>query len=214
MVKLSKTSKLGTFSWSLQALETCPGSVGKDGQLVAACSGCYATTGMYNFPGVKAPRAANKEDWQRDEWVTDMVAALKKQTHFRWFDSGDMYSLGLAEKMLAVMTATPNTRHWLPTRMYKFPKFAAVLDAMQQLPNVMVRFSSDAVDGTFESYHGSTIIPAGAPVPEGVKVCTAPEQDGKCLSCRACYNKDVAVIGYVAHGKKMAKVIRLAVVAA
>jgi hypothetical protein len=213
MVKLSKTSKLGTFSWSLQALETCPGSVGADGQLVAACSGCYATTGMYNFPGVKAPRAANKEDWQRDEWVTDMVAALKKQTHFRWFDSGDMYSIGLAEKMLAVMTATPNTKHWLPTRMYKFPKFHAVLAAMQALPNVMVRYSSDSVDGTFGAGHGSTIIPAGAPVPAGVTVCTAPEQGGKCLSCRACYDKSVAVIGYVAHGKKMAKVIRLAVAA-
>ena len=214
-VKLSKTSKLGTFSWSLQAIETCPGSVGADGQLVAACSGCYATTGMYNFPGVKAPRAANKEDWQRAEWVADMVVALKKQTHFRWFDSGDMYALGLAEKMLAVMTATPNTRHWLPTRMHKFPKFAAIIAAMQALPNVMVRPSSDAVDGTFtKGVHGSTILPEGMPVPEGVKVCTAPEQGGKCLSCRACYNKDVAVIGYVAHGKKMAKVIRLAVVAA
>jgi hypothetical protein len=213
MVKLSKTSKLGTFSWSLQALETCPGSVGKNGQLVAACSGCYATTGMYNFPAVKAPRASNKEDWQRAEWVQEMVYALRKQTHFRWFDSGDMYSLELAEKMLKIMTLTPGTKHWLPTRMYKFPKFAKVLDAMQQLPNVMVRFSSDAVDGTFESYHGSTIIPAGTPVPAGVTVCSAPDQGGKCLECRACYAKDVAVIGYVAHGKKMAKVIRLAVAA-
>jgi hypothetical protein len=215
MVKLSKTSKLGTFSWSLQAVETCPGSVGANGQLVAACSGCYATTGMYNFPAVKAPRAANKEDWQRAEWVTDMVQALKKQTHFRWFDSGDMYSLDLAEKMLQVMQQTPGTRHWLPTRMHKFPKFAKVIKDMQALPNVMVRPSSDAVDGTFtKGVHGSTILPEGMAVPEGVKVCTAPEQGGKCLSCRACYNKDVAVIGYVAHGKKMAKVIRLAVATA
>jgi hypothetical protein len=147
--KVSKTSKLGTFSWSLQAIETCPGSVGKDGQLVAACSGCYATTGCYNFPGTKAVRADNKAAWQEADWVEVMVAKLKKQTHFRWFDSGDLYSLALAEKVLAVMQATPHVKHWLPTRMYKFPKFAAVLDKMQQLANVMVRFSSDAVDGTF-----------------------------------------------------------------
>jgi hypothetical protein len=211
MIKLSKTSKLGTFSWSLQAVETCPGAVGDNGQLVAACSGCYATTGMYNFPGVKAPRAANKEDWKREGFVVDFITALRKQTHFRWFDSGDMYSLELAEKMLAIMVGTPNTKHWLPTRMHKFPKFAKVIAAMSALPNVMVRPSSDAVDGTFtKGVHGSTIIPAGTPTPAGVTVCTAPEQGGKCLSCRACYDKSTAVIGYVAHGKKMAKVIRIA----
>lgn len=211
MVKLSKTSKLGTKSWSLQALETCPGSKMTNGDLVAACSGCYATTGMYHFGAVKAVRADNKKDWQRDGWVADMIQALRKDSHFRWFDSGDMYSLELAEKMLAIMVATPNTKHWLPTRMYKFPKFAKVLAAMQALPNVMVRPSSDAVDGTYTAgVHGSTIIPAGAPVPAGVKVCKASEQDGKCLDCRECYSKDVPVIGYVAHGRKMAKVIRIA----
>lgn len=214
MLKLSKTSKLGTKSWSLQAIETCPGSVGKDGKLVAACSGCYATTGMYHFGAVKQVRADNKEDWKRDGWVADMVAALRKDGYFRWFDSGDMYSMELAEKMLAIMESTPGTKHWLPTRMHKFPKFQAIIARMQALPNVMVRPSSDAVDGTFTpGVHGSTIIPAGAPVPAGVKVCKAPEQDGKCLDCRECYSKDVPVIGYVAHGKKMAKVIRLAVAA-
>ena len=213
MVKLSKTSKLGTKSWSLQAIETCPGSKGADGNLVPACSGCYATTGMYHFGPVKAVRADNKQDWQRDGWTNDMVAALSKDKHFRWFDSGDMYSLELAEKMLAIMVATPNTKHWLPTRMYKFPKFQAVLKAMAALPNVMVRNSSDAVDGTYtKGVHGSTIVPSADTAPDGVSVCPAYSQGGKCLDCRACYDKSVAVIGYPAHGKKMAKVIRLAVV--
>ena len=212
MNKVSKTSKLGTKSWSLQAVETCPGSVGPDGQLVPACSGCYATTGCYNFPDTKAVRADNKAAWQEDSWVATMIQELKKQTHFRWFDSGDMYAIGLAEKMLQVMQATPATKHWLPTRMYKFPKFQAIIAKMQALDNVMVRPSSDAVDGSYtKGVHGSTIIPAGAPVPAGVTVCQAPEQGGKCLSCRACYDKTVPVIGYIAHGKKMAKVIRLAV---
>ena len=211
--KISKTSKLGTLSWSLQALETCPGSLSAAGVLVDACSGCYATTGCYNFPDTKKVRADNKKAWKEADWIQLMVKALQKQTHFRWFDSGDLYSLALAEKVLAIMAATPNTKHWLPTRMYKFPKFHNVLAAMQALPNVMVRYSSDAVDGTFGAGHGSTIIPAGAPVPAGVTLCHAPAQGGKCLDCRACYDKSVAVIGYQAHGKKMAKVIRLAVVA-
>lgn len=213
MVKLSKTSKLGTKSWSLQAIETCPGSVGTDGQLVPACSGCYATTGMYHFGAVKAVRADNKADWQRDGWVADMVAALKKDKHFRWFDSGDMYAIQLAEKMLAIMAATPNTKHWLPTRMHKFPKFQAIIAKMAALPNVMVRPSSDAVDGTYtKGVHGSTILPNGMAA-EGVHTCPAYNQGGKCLDCRACYDKSVEVIGYPAHGKKMAKVIRIAVAA-
>lgn len=215
MNKLSKTSKLDNIlSWSLQAIETCPGSVGTDGALVAACSGCYATTGCYNFKGTKAVRADNKQAWQDAEWVGTMTNALAKQRFFRWFDSGDMYTTALAEKMLAVMMATPNTKHWLPTRMHKFPKFQSIIAKMAALDNVMVRPSSDAVDGTYtKGVHGSTIIPAGAPVPAGVKACTAPETNGKCNGCRACYDKAVPVVGYIAHGRKMAKVIRLAVVA-
>ena len=120
MIKLSKTSKLdGIQSWSLNALETCQGS--KDlvtGELVPACQGCYATTGNYRFPNVRAPRDFNKEDWKRDSWVSDMVMALDSSRYFRWFDSGDMYDLRLAEKILEVMKLTPWVKHWLPTRMH------------------------------------------------------------------------------------------------
>lgn len=211
MIKLSKTSKLdGILSWSLQAIETCPGAIGANGALVAACSGCYATTGNYNYPNVKAPRAFNKQDWQRDEWVNEMVASLDSSRYFRWFDSGDMYALGLAEKILQVMQRTPWCKHWLPTRMHKFPKFAKVLQEMQALDNVMVRPSADSVDGTFETWvHGSVIIPDADNAPNGVTVCEAYQRGGKCDGCRACWDKNVATIAYPAHGVKMAKVIRI-----
>ena len=210
MIRISKTSKLdGILSWSLQALETCPGSIGQDGALVAACSGCYATTGNYNYPNVKAPRLSNKEDWARDGWVADMVQALDSSRYFRWFDSGDMYAIGLADKMLEVMEATPWCKHWLPTRMAKFPKFAKVIAKMQALPNVMVRFSSDSVSGEFDSQHGSVIIDNPEALPDGATLCEAYANDGKCNGCRACYNKDVPVIAYPAHGVKMRKVIRI-----
>ena len=96
-VKLSVTSKLdGIKSWSLQALDTCPGSKAADGTLVPACSGCYATTGNYLFGNVKAPREHNRQDWQRDDWEFDMVMALLDEDYFRWFDSGDLYEIGRA----------------------------------------------------------------------------------------------------------------------
>lgn len=214
--RLSVTSKLdGIRSWSLQALDTCPGSVASHGGLVDACKGCYATQGNYRFSNVKAPRAHNRADWQEFDWVDAMVHALRVDTHFRWLDSGDLYALELAQKVLQVMERTPWVQHWLPTRMHKFPKFRPVLEAMQALPNVMVRPSSDAVDGTYtRGVHGSTIVPTPDAAPEGVTVCHAYAHDGKCNGCRACYSKDVAVIAYPAHGKAMAKVIRLSVVPA
>lgn len=210
MLKLSKTSKLdGILSWSLQAIDTCPGSVGDNGKLVPACSGCYATTGNYNYPNVKAPRIHNREDWQRDAWVADMVQALDSHRYFRWFDSGDMYSIGLAEKILQVMKATPWVKHWLPTRMAKFEKFKPVLDAMQALDNVLVRFSADTVDGTHTDAHGSIIVPTADDVPDNATLCEAYSREGKCSGCRACWDKTVKVIAYPAHGKKMAKVIKI-----
>lgn len=210
-IRISTTSKLdGIRSWSLQALDTCPGSVSSPGVLVDACKGCYATTGNYRYPNVKAPRLENREDWQRIEWCDDMVKALDKDRFFRWFDSGDMYTLGLAEKILEVMQRTPWCSHWIPTRMHKFPKFRSVLRDMQALPNVMVRFSSDSVRGEYvKGLHGSVIVPDAETLPDGVSLCGAYSREGKCGGCRACWNKDVAVIAYPAHGKKMAKVIQI-----
>jgi hypothetical protein len=209
--RISVTSKLdGIRSWSLQALDTCPGSIESPGVLVDACRGCYATTGNYVFANVKAPREHNRIDWQRMEWCDDMVAELAKDTHFRWFDSGDMYSLGLAEKMLEVMQRTPWVKHWLPTRMHKFPKFALVLRAMSQLDNVMVRPSSDSIVGEYiPGLHGSVIVPDSRVNPDMVTLCRAYENEGKCNGCRACYDKAVPVIAYPAHGAKIGKIIRI-----
>ena len=215
MVKISVTSKLdGIRSWSLQALDTCPGSKDKSGELVAACSGCYATTGNYRYPNVKAPREHNRSDWQRNNWVFDMVTELANDRYFRWFDSGDMYSIDLARKIYMVMQATPHVKHWLPTRMYKFKKFQAVIALMRQLPNVVVRASSDSITGDVltDQKHSSTIA-SSFDDRDDISVCKAYEHGGKCSGCRACWDASVAIIGYVAHGQKMAKVIKLAVAA-
>jgi hypothetical protein len=210
MVKLSKTSKLdGILSWSLQAVDTCPASKNPDGTLVPACAGCYATTGNYNYPNVKAPRLFNREDWKRAEWVQDMVQALDSSRYFRWFDSGDCYDIRLAEKILQIMTLTPWCKHWMPTRMHKFEKFKSVLDAMNSLDNVVVRFSSDSINGGLVAGAYTSTIVASVEMAGTAVACRAYESEGKCNGCRACWNKAVDVVAYIAHGKKMQKVIRL-----
>ena len=210
MLRISVTSKLdGIRSWSLQALETCPGSI-ENGSLVDACKGCYATSGNYRYPNVKAPRIENKDDWKRDSWVDDMVKELDKDRFFRWFDSGDVYAVELAEKMLKVMQLTPWVKHWLPTRMHKFAKVQRILKAMDSLPNVKVRFSSDSIVGEYiPGLHGSVIVPDSRVDPSQVTLCKAYENNGKCSGCRACYDKTIQVIAYPAHGKSMMKIIRI-----
>ena len=206
--RLSKAGKMPCRSWSLQAVDTCPGARKSNGELVDACLGCYATTGNYNYPNVKAPRIHNREDWKRKEWVSEMVEEIdSNDRYFRWFDSGDIYHTKLAEKIYAVCAATPHCQHWIPTRSHKFKKFKSVLAALDSLPNVKVRYSSDSILGEYTpGLHGSTIMPEGHE-DSSITKCEAYERGGKCGSCRLCWNKDIDVIGYVQHGQKMKSVM-------
>jgi hypothetical protein len=181
---------------------------------VDACKGCYAIQGNYRFPNVKAPRESNQKDWKRGAWVADMVAELDNDRYFRWFDSGDMYSLKLAEKILEVMKSTPWVKHWLPTRMHKFKKFHSVFAQMEALPNVVVRYSSDSVTGEVIAGRNTSTIVASLDSGNGnLTVCESSTRAGKCGPCRACWNQEVAVVAYPAHGKKMLKLINLKEVA-
>lgn len=204
---LSNTSKMPCPSWSLEAVTHCPGSRGSDGELVPACRGCYATDGFYRMPAAINKRAFNAADWKRKEWVRDMVAAIGSAPYFRWFDSGDMYTVRLARKIEQVIARTPDTLHWLPTRMHKFAKFGMVLADIESLPNATVRYSSDSVRGeTIAGECTSTIVP-DAESATSATICRAYERGGKCGDCRACWDRSVPVVAYVAHGRKMARVI-------
>jgi len=204
-IKLSKASKMPCRSWSLQALDTCPASRDASGNLVPACSGCYAIGGNYRFPNVKAPRLHNRDDWKRDDWVDDMVRELDNDRYFRWFDSGDIYDVRLARKILEVCERTPWVKHWIPTRMHKFQKFTLVLARLNRLPNVVLRLSSDSITGETISGDNTSTIATVDSVPDGAVVCEAYTRDGKCADCRACWDKSVPVIAYIGHGKTMVK---------
>ena len=79
---------------------------------------------------------------------------------------------------------------------------------MMKLDNVVVRLSSDSVTGEIINGLTMSTIFSDA-VPDGAFECKAYENAGKCNGCRACYNKDVQVVAYKAHGVKMAKVIKI-----
>ena len=207
MIRFSKAGKVPCRSWSLQALDTCPASRDQYGELVPACKGCYAVGGNYRFKNVKSVREENRKDWRRVDWVQDMIDELDVDRYFRWFDSGDIYSIKLAEKILEVCTATPWVKHWIPTRMYKLGKFRPILERLNALPNVVVRYSSDGVNG--ETIDGaefqSTIISNATKLNSSFKMCQAFQHGGKCLKCRACWSKENKIIAYMGHGASMIK---------
>lgn len=208
---ISKTSKMSCHSWSLQAIEHCPQAFDRMGQLVDACRTCYATDGNYRFKNVKAVRAKNAIEWQEANWVGKMTRLIYDLPHFRWFDSGDMYHIDLAEKIYQIMQATPHTRHWMPTRMHKDVTFLPTLTKMQQLPNVVIRLSSDSLTGELVQFDWpttSTIIPRKEYARNGVFVCPAPEQQGMCQNCRACWSKNAPVIAYIGHGRQYRKTLQ------
>lgn len=188
----------------MTAGQTCPGSKDASGNIVDACSGCYAKGGNYRFKNVRDVRDRNMLEWQHANWVNDMIGEIGAAKHFRWFDSGDIYHLDLANKIELVIAGTPGTRHWLPTRSYKNAKIAAVLNRIDKLPNAVVRRSSDEINGKFVAgLHGSTIIPKPG-YPTAAKECKAGTAvNHKCNGCRDCWDKQVATIAYIAHGRSM-----------
>jgi hypothetical protein len=119
-----------------------------------------------------------------------------------------LYSVKLAEKIKLVIELTPWVNHWLPTRSYKFKKFSKVLNDIQALPNAVVRYSSDSVTGEIiPGETTSTIVPTPEHAKKSMTLCKAYENQGKCGTCRQCWDKSVKVIAYAAHGKAMSKVV-------
>jgi len=200
--KFSGTSKMPCKSWSLPAIETCPGSVGKDGSLVPACRSCYATKNFYKMEPAKNLRSHNLADWKRAGWVEAMVQEIQKKKFFRWFDSGDIYDPLLAKKIFLVCYLTPTVIHWIPTRSFKIPAIALELKELELLHNVVVRKSSDSTTGeTIKGKNTSTILQSSKDFKPkmGSVLCRAFERSGKCGKCRACWNPKVEVVYYVKH---------------
>lgn len=210
---ISVVSKLdGIKSWSLMSRETCPGSIGPDGDLVEVCRGCYAgpNVGNYRFSNVKKARRENKKAWEKDWWVDEMVSELEGEKYFRWMDSGDCYCVDLAVKILDIIRKTPDTSHWLSTRSYKIPEIKEVLEEMKKEDNAYIRYSADRIGEYKKGLYGSVVIPYyNYFKKKEVHECQAyKEENGNtCNGCRKCWS-DQEVIAYIAHGRPMSKILK------
>ena len=189
---LSKPSKMPGFSYNLPASKCITGS-----KLVnvknSVCSGCYALKGRYRFSNVKNAMQRRLDSIDHPLWIQAMAASIldTKTEFFRWHDSGDLQSLDHLKKIFEVCNLTPSIQHWLPTRE------ASIIGCISpdQVPkNLIIRLSAHKVDGK-----AATFWPWTSTVVTSEKTCPAAEQGNKCLSCRACWNRDVKNVAYGKH---------------
>ena len=91
-----------------------PASSCQTGQILALvedtpCHKCYALTGRYRFPNVKAALARRLKSLTHPRWVEAMTVLVKGKKHFRWHDSGDIQSVDHLKKIFEVCNNTPGT---------------------------------------------------------------------------------------------------------
>ena len=188
---MTRTSKMPGLSYSLPAWEC---QVGSKLRAVkgSVCSGCYALKGNYTrYPAIKAAQYYRLQALKHPQWIPAMVAQIKRQKYFRWHDAGALQSVEHLKNIFEVCKQTPGTSHWLPTREHGL---LALMDPAVVPKNLMIRISATKVDGRAPSWW-----PWTSTVSTQSKTCPAPDQGGKCKSCRACWSRDIQNVTYAKH---------------
>ena len=195
---LSDTSKMPGRSFGL------PTSACKTGSKLALlegsiCSSCYANKGFYKtFAHVVVPAQQRRlEAFDHPDWVDAMVKSLDKEKWFRWFDSGDLQSSEMLLKIFEICRRTPKTNHWLATRERSFVREALIHSDVPD--NLCIRVSATYPDVPVKPIRGVNSANVHDKKDPVGFVCNAPENNGKCDTCRACWDKRVETVSYHKH---------------
>ena len=182
-------------------LAQIPGSV---------CHGCYALKANYLYPSVQIAHDKRISGIANPGWTGAMVTLLLAAHEsgkgrngpiasgwHRWHDSGDLQSVEHLTKICAVAALTPKIKHWLPTRelgiVKAYEKQGGVVPR-----NLVIRVSATMVDGDATSAWPTTSGVHDKAKAKG-RACPAPQQEGKCGDCRACWNPKVKHVSYHLH---------------
>jgi len=197
---LSNPSKMPCHSWSTPA-KYC--KTGKKLALVSGsiCSSCYANKGFYRMPNVKNCLEKRFQSLSHPEGTSAMTLAISGSEgsgFFRWHDSGDIQSVEHLEKIVQVAKNLPAIQFWIPTREYSF--VSDYLKKHGAFPsNLTVRLSALMVDGQPPVGMAKRLGLTTSGVSTAGFNCPANSQGNKCLSCRACWDKNVNNINYKKH---------------
>lgn len=196
---LSKPSKMPCHGYSIPANKCKTGSKLRD-VCNSVCSSCYALKGRYMFGNVQTALERRMQAFEHPLFTGAMASLINdlKETHFRWFDSGDLQSVAMLAQIVTIAELTPNCMHWLPTREYsivddylaKFGKFP---------DNLIVRVSAHMVNHSAPSRFSLTSEVYTDMPNDHAQRCPSPEQGNRCIDCRACWDASVPTISYKAH---------------
>ena len=187
---LSDTAKMACYSFGIPAAECQTGAILR-GVAGSTCSDCYALKGNYiRYPKIKEIQYKRLESINNPLWVDAMATQINDDV-FRWHDAGDIQSVEHLRKIFAVCRLTPNTKHWLPTQERKY---LLEVDPNEVPENLIIRLSGSKINGSIPNAweHTSTVVTENA-------TCPAPNQNGKCLDCRMCWNKEIKNVSYGKH---------------
>mgnify|MGYP002631105074 FL=1 len=196
IISLSKPAKMPGYAYGLPAWECKTGA-----KLVkvpgSVCAGCYALKGNYaRYPEIKKSQYKRLASISKPEWVEAMAVVINSKAvaqhgYFRWHDAGDIQSPEHLQKIFEVCKLTPKVKHWMPTREAQFLKD---IDPAQVPSNLIIRMSSHMIDQGPVSFW-----PWTSTVGSKTRTCPAPDQGGKCGSCRTCWNREIPNIEYGKH---------------
>ena len=189
---LSKPSKMPGWSYGLPAKECKTG--GKLQKVPGStCYDCYALKGCYVFKVVQDAQYYRLKAIKNRLWVQAMAMQInnKRSKEFRWHDSGDVQDLKHLAKIFKVCKLPPSVDHWLPTREAWVKKFIPAAP-----DNLNIRFSMPMID-----QEAAAGWPNTSTVTRDSKKanCPAPQQGNECKDCRACWDKSIKNISYLAH---------------
>ena len=211
---LGQPSKMPGAAYGIDAFQCRKG-----GELVddptSTCHGCYARRNFYRYwRAAVTARARRQAAIHHRYWAEAMIALIWDYVErggepaFRWHDSGDLHGAWHLANICAVAEATPDVKHWIPTREYD--DVARYLRAGGEIPsNLAVRLSAHYVGRPADlppelaGLPTSTTHRKGEPPPirkKGAIVCHAIDADvNMCRGCRACWDLRVTNVSYRMH---------------
>lgn len=200
---VTKTSKMPCDSYSLPT-EACITGAKMAKIKGSICNNCYANKGNYHRFKANILPMQNKrlESIQSDSWVDAMIKLINNQPFFRWHDSGDIQSIQHFDKICKIAEAMPNTKFWIPTREYDIIKEYVKTKTIPS--NLIVRLSAMFTDKaviipkSLQHIQNITVSNVHSKDPIGIE-CESYKHEGKCNSCRKCWDANYKTISYKIH---------------
>ena len=197
---LSKPSKMPCYSFSIPAKRCITGMKLRNVK-GSICSSCYALKGRYVFDNVHNALEDRFQKLKHSNWVrlmAQLIAKKEKSGFFRWHDSGDLQSVVHLHKICEVAKMLPNIQFWLPTR--EFSIVSKYMELHHVPDNLTIRLSAFMFNGHpplgIAKRLGLTT--SGASTGNDFS-CPSSKQGGKCLDCRACWDKSIDNVDYKKH---------------